>query len=510
MRSYTDWGYLITRCAHRYPDRIALSFKGWDLTYRELDAKSTRLANSLVKLGVKKGDKVASLLRNCNQSYETYFGIAKMGGVSVQLNPRLVARELTYILDNSDASVLIFDGDFRGLVEEIRPSLAGIKTYIIVGDDPPKDTLRFDDLIENGSEAELDVEIDDDDPCTILYTSGTTGRPKGVVRTHRNNVSAAVTAAIGLGRRADDVELLATQAFGVGLFNFSSAVFLAGARLILMRQFDPREALRIIQDERVTMFYGVHAMWNMILEIPDLDRFDTSSLRQAHWGGEPMTAYTAQRILDRFGPILTGVYGLSEGGLTFALPEVAVRKPLCCGKPVGLDEIRIVDDDDREVPPGQRGEIVFRGPSEMVGYYKDPEATAQTLRNGWLHTGDVGYVDEEGDLFVIDRKKQMLISGGENIYPAEIEQVLIANPKILEAAVVGVPDAKWGQSVKAVVVLKPGETMTADEVIEHCRQNLASYKKPKLVQFVDSLPKNVMGKIDRAEVRDMYGRAAGT
>ena len=493
-----------------YPEKCCLVFKGKKFTYRELNFRVNRLANRLLNLGIKKGDRVGILLHNGNEIAESVFASARIGAVSISLNFRLTGREFEYILDNSDASVLVYGEEFTDQVRAIRSSLKKINHYIVVGEgEIEKSHSHYEELLESHADTEPPRQIAIDDDSSLIYTSGTTGRPKGVLRSHQTNLWASLNTVIEMGYRNDDVELYLVPLFNVGFFNFFTPNIIAGGTVVLLPHFEEREVLNLIVSEKVTRAFMVPAMWNRLITIKDLSEYDLSSLRVGASGAESMPTELKRQIKARFKHLeIWECYGLSEGGKTFLRPADCLRKFASVGKACVSDEIKVVDENGVEVGIGDEGEVLFRGPSLMKEYYKNPQETALALKGCWLHTGDIGKLDEEGYLYIVDRKKDMIISGGENIYPREIEDVLTGHPKIFEAAVIGIPDPKWGEAVKAIVVLREGEKMEAEEVIDYCKVNLASYKKPRTVEFIDSLPRNPSGKVLKMELRENYAKSS--
>lgn len=514
------FGEVLARQARKFPDAEALVFKDKRYTYSGLNERVNRLANGLTELGIEKGDKVAVLFTNCMEIVESYFAVFKIGAVAVPLNFRLAARELSYQLNHSDSKALIFGEAFKDTVASMRPELGNVKHYICTSEKGVEAAINYEEFLQRQPAGEPLVFVSDNDPAFIMYTAGTTGRPKGCVITHKNYL---VGAGIGTNIEAIRPEAERFQltvgpyrsliaipiSHAAGTSVLIGTVFIGGTAIIT-DNLAIENLLRLIQDEKVTITLLVPVLWIWILEHPNLKDFDLSSLRTAAYGGAVMPLEIKERLFETLPDVRFGeAFGQTEAsGTTMAKHEDLVKKHGSVGRPRLDVEIRIVDEDDNDVPVGEVGEILYRGPTVMKEYYKNPEATAEAFRGGWFHSGDLVRQDEDGYIYVVGRRKDMIISGGHNIYPEEIEDVLHAHPKILEAAVIGVPDPEWGESVKAIVIPKPGETLTEDEVIEYCKQNLASYKKPKYVQFVGELPKNVIGKVLKTALRERYGKAA--
>lgn len=500
-------GCLLTLSANKFPDRPALLFEDKRFTYREFNQRANRFTNAVLGLGLEKGEKVAVLLFNSNHFVEAYFGTIKAGGVFTPINFRLAAQEVLYILNHSDARVFVFGREFTDLVAKIRSQLSKVQSFISIGKSTVPETLDYEALLEASKDVDPDQPVSEEDECQLMYTSGTTGKPKGAVITHRNVLWNLINTILGREEKEGDTSLVIGPLYHTAALNnhFTVRVALAGTT-ILIKNFEPRRFMEMIEKERVNVISGAPAVYHLILNLPDVKKYDTRSITKCTAGSSILPDETRRKLLELF-PNAQGVYdvyGCTEASPCITILKAAdsLRKRECVGPPLPFLEVRIVDDQDKDVPPGEVGELLSRGPNVMKSYYKDPQATAEALRGGWLHTGDLARMDEEGFIYIVDRKKDMIISGGENIYPREIEEVLYRNPKIQDAAVIGIPDPLWGESVKAFIVLKTGEMMKEEEVIEYCRSHLASYKKPKSVAFVDSLPRNPSGKVLKTILRE--------
>lgn len=504
-----DVGQILRLTALKFPNRIALICEEKRMTYQAYDDRVNQLANGLLHLGLRKGDRVAVLLFNSIPMVEILFACAKTGSVFTPVNFRLTAEEVFYILDHSDARFFIYGEEFSGLVEMIRPKLLKVEFFISLGE-VASPNLNYEAILKESPVLEPTIPLSEKDECQLMYTSGTTGKPKGAILTHENLLWNLFNTILGREEKEGEISIVIGPLYHTAALNnhFLTRIAMAGTS-ILIKHFDPEKVMEIIQREKVTVISGAPAAYHLLLSLPE-GRYDTRSITKCTTGASILPNETKERLIKLF-PNLSGIYDVY--GCTEATPSIAIlkakdslKKKECVGPAVTFLEVRIVDEQDRDVPVGEVGEVICRGPNVMKGYYKDEEATREALRGGWLHTGDLARRDEEGFIYIVDRKKDMIVSGGENIYPREIEEILYSHPKIEDAAIIGVPDPLWGESVRAVIVLKRGETMTEEEVIEYCKNHLASYKKPKSVEFVESLPRNPSGKVLKTVLRERYLR----
>jgi acyl-CoA synthetase (AMP-forming)/AMP-acid ligase II len=510
-----DVGHFLTRAARRWPHRPAWLEGDVAVTFREAEARTNRLAHAFAALGARPGDRIGLITPNCRQGLEAILAPMKAGMAVVPMNVRLHPREHAYMLNDSGARILVYHALLREHVKSVRDEVSTVERFICIGDGAPGD-LDFEEAQAGRPATPPEVTIEPSDLAWLFYTSGTTGLPKGSMLTHRNLVAMVHIFLLDLNPvRETDVLLhgaAITHGSGVSIFHHIARG--AASAFPATRSFDPPRIFEAIQRYRVTTMFLAPTMVHMLATSDAHRDYDVSSLHTLFYGGGPMYVEQQQHAIRTFGPIFCQLFGQGEAPmLCTALPKeehlagddpVKRRRLGSAGRETTGMRIRIVDDDDREVPPDTPGEIVARGDLVMKGYWNKPEATAETLRGGWLHTGDVGHLDEDGYLYITDRKKDMIISGGANIYPRELEEVICAHPGVHEVAVIGVPDEKWGESVKAVVVLRPQARASEAEIIEHCRRSLASYKKPASVDFVPELPKNAYGKVLKRELREPY------
>lgn len=500
-------GQLLTRRAFREPNLEAIvePATGRRLTYNELNARSNRVANALSERGVSTGDRVALLLMNGAEFVESFFAVGKIGAVNVPLNWRLVPDELEFIVGDAGATVMVFGAEFAEAVAELRArGTTSIDTWIQVDGSAGDGIVDYDEWIAAASDVEPTVISGDDDLLFIMYTSGTTGLPKGVMHTHDTVHWGNITAGTTIDYRKGDVFLNALPLFHVGALNPVLGCVFNGCTIVLLRAFDPTQSWELIREERVTVTLMVPAMLQFMLAVHDPEQHDSSTLRWCLTGAAPVPvslieAYTALNIE------VHQVYGLTEtcGPACVISAGDAADHVGSTGKAFFFTDVRVVRDDGTDCDVGESGEVLVKGNHIMTGYWNRPEATAEALVDGWLHTGDVATMDADGFVTIVDRIKDMLISGGENVYPAEIESVLVSHDKIADAGIIGMPSEKWGESPLAVVV-RSDASLTAEEVIEFTKGKLAPFKTVKAVEFVDELPRNPSGKILKRELRDQF------
>ena len=507
---------LLTKSAKTFPENLALVHGPKSLTYAQFNARVNRLANALCRLGIQQGDNVAILQYNYSETLESIFACFKVGCGAVPINFRLHPNEFAFIIDHSEAKAVILSPEFNEAIIGIRERIPNVR-HLITLSCAQGEILDYEELLPVESDQFRDADVQPDDLAWLFYTSGTTGMPKGAMLTHRNLIATTMNfyADICPGFGPDDVVLHAAPlSHGSGIYALPNIGKAATNVILESKSFDPELIFKTIQEYRITNMFAAPTMIKLMVESPAVDKYDHSSLRALNYGGAPMLVEDLKQAMARLGPCLVQLFGQGESPMTITyLPHRdhllegssdQMKRISSAGFPRTDVEVKIFDGNGSELSPGETGEIVTRSDLVMKGYWRNPEATAVTMKNGWLHTGDMGYMDEKGYLFIMDRSKDMIISGGENIYPREIEEVLIQHEAVREVAVIGVPDPQWGEAIKAVVARLPGQTATEEELISFCKNNIASYKKPKSIDFVDELPKNNYGKILKRDLRAKY------
>jgi long-chain acyl-CoA synthetase len=508
---------LIHRNALLYPDEEAFVCGQNRTTFSRFNVRVNNLIRSLQQSGVRKGEVIGILSWNCLE-YTDFYGAAMKGGfIASPFNPRLHPEELEYLINYSEANTLFVGLELLETVERLKPRLSRVKNYICLECSAPG-MISYQELLNGDESDEPDGEVEKNDPLISLYTSGTTGLPRGALYTHAQKLDNTRIKALEMGTKTGDRHLMVLPFFHIGGDSHVWPFFLTGGCNVILlpnRSFDPVAVLQAIQDEKVTDMQIVPTQLAAILSHPDLEKYELKSMNRIYYAASPMPVELLRRGLEVLGPIFAQGYGQTESGPQIAtLPKEAhqvLDKPaeeqkvlVSAGQPSLGVHVRVVDKNNRDVGPGVVGEIIAQSDSIMTEYWKKPEETAETIVDGWLHTGDLAYYDEKGFIYIVDRKKDMIVSGGENVYSREVEDVLYKHPAVAEAAVVGVPDPRWVERVHAVIALKAGATATEKEMIAFCKEHIASYKAPKSVEFVDSLPKNPQGKILKKEIRAKY------
>jgi fatty-acyl-CoA synthase/long-chain acyl-CoA synthetase len=493
------------------PDKVALVAGRQTLTYAQLHERANRFAAAMRDLGVAEGDRITGLGYNSIEGVEGAHGARRCGAVGVPINYHLKPVEVAYIVSDSGAKVVTCSPDFLDVMEEARRSIEGDCRFLLTGPDtPPPGWLSYEQLLAGAGTADLSS---DANPlgATMIYTSGTTGRPKGAYRPNGINLENVLQVIQIFGLSGDDVHLMAGPGYHSAVGFFSALAQLLGGTVVVEKRFDAAEALELIGRHRVNTTFMAPTLIARMLNLPpeQLAAADHSSLGQIITGAAPCPISLKQRCVAYFGEVLWEFYGATETGINTVLrPEDQLRKPGSAGTAVGGQEIRLVDEEGVEVPVGMPGEFQVRN-EWLAEYYNRPEATAGNTHDGFFSVGDIAFVDEDGYYYICDRKIDMVISGGVNIYPAEVEAVLFEHPAVEDAAVIGVPNEEFGEEVKAVLKLKPGATLTEEEVIDFCRERIAGYKRPRSVDFIEDFPRDLAGKTQKRRLREKYWSGAG-
>lgn len=504
------------------PDRDLVVFAGNRATFAQTSERVNRLTNALVELGIRKGDRIGMLQVNCREYIEAYFAAAGMGAIFVPLNFRAKAGELSYMMSNAEAELLFVGNRYLDMVKGMLPDLPTIRHCVSL-ESRETGSLFYEDLLQSSPADEYMTEIGDDDITILMYTAGTTGRPKGVPLKHSGFVSYVLENVDPANPEIEEKNLLTVPLYHVAGMQAMLAGVYGGRTLVMMKQFEVKEWLETVQKERATRAMLVPTMLKWIMDDPDFKKYDLSSLQVITYGAAPMPFEVIKRAIQEMPWVrFINAFGQTETASTITTlgpedhimegTEEEIEKKLkrltsSIGRPLPDVEIKIVDEDGNDLPPMEVGEILARGSRVMTGYWRDEEKTSRVMtEDGWLRTADRGWMDEDGYIYLAGRGDDMIIRGGENISPGEVETVLHSHPDIEEAAVIGVPDPDWGQEPRAVVVLKKGRKTTEDDIMEFCRSRLAGFKRPRSVVFLDSLPRNPMGKVLKKELREKYGQ----
>jgi len=503
----------LRRNALYFRDEPAFRFEGAIRTHGELVRRGTKLANAFYALGLRRQERVAVLAMNCLEFCEIYAAVELSAYVAAAVNYRLAAAEIATTLNDASPKILIFEDRYIDVIDQIRPQLTTIEHFICIGAAPDWATA-YETILEGGREDTVPYTPRPTDLCYLLYTGGSTGRPKGVMVSQAGAVGFAELIALSTQAGPSDRCLLMMPLCHSGAKNMQLAFHKQSCAVTILPGFDAEKVLQAINDQRISITHMAPSLIKQVLDHPSVSKCDLTSLRAICYSAAPMPIPVLKQGLELLGPVFLQMYGQTEGSGT-VLParlhrpdgtERDLRRLGSIGIPGANVSIRLVDDEDRDVPVGQPGEILLRHTSVMAGYWNNSAATAETLRGGWLHTGDMAKFDEDGFLYLVDRKKDMIISGGENVYSREVENALYLHPAVAEAVVIGIPDPKWGEAVHAVVALKPGEAATEGELVAHCRTLIAGYKRPRSFDFLRELPKMPTGKIDKVAIRNTYGR----
>jgi acyl-CoA synthetase (AMP-forming)/AMP-acid ligase II len=496
-------GSLLSQNARKFPGLLAIECEGRSYTYRQFNEEVNRLAHGLLRMGVQKGDKLALMMKNSDHFVFTFFAAAKIGAVAVPINFRLTSSEVHYILQQSEAKRVVCDLEFEEVITAAKDD-SDVGTVITIGEPRTLGYLSYvSALSDNRNEPEIDVS--DEDDLEILYTSGTTGLPKGALFDHKRIFNVGISVTINMGLRPHERILHVAPLFHSAQLNlFLISGVALGATHIIHRDFHPVKTLQTIQEYKITHFFGVPAMFNFILQVPNAADYDLSSIRRCGYGAAPMAPELVKKSIQLFKTDqFYNLCGLTEGGPGGILldPEGHKLHLGKGGKPIFLTETRVVDEQGNDVKPNVVGEFIIKSPMVMKEYYKKPEETKSTIKDGWLYTGDLATIDEEGYITLVDRKKDMIITGGENVYSVEVEGVLFEHPWVLDAAIIGLPDDTWGEAVCAIIVLKEGAVIDEEELKAFCRQKLAGFKVPRRIFIEEQLPRNASGKILKYQLR---------
>lgn len=506
---------VVERNARLHGDGLHLLFGEQRSTFAQFAARALRLTGALHAVGLRAQDRISILAMNCPEYLEVY-GVSEVAPyILAPINYRLAPPEIAYIVRDAAPRVLLFEPQYESVVAALRGQLPSVEHYIYLGRSAPEWASDYEAFLMTGSPEGAPLRPCPADVTAIMYTSGTTGRPKGAMITHEAMIALCECWSHELAADLGDRILLSMPFFHIGARSQGGALTYRGGSLVVHRTFDALEIVKTVERDRITQLHLAPTLVQAVLDLPDIDRYDLSSLKTLNYAAAPMPLTVLKRALKRFGPILINGYGQTEGAGTtlrkyYHRPEGTQRdlkRLTSIGQPVLSTSVRIVDEHDSEVPVGVIGEICLRSPQNMAGYWNNSVASAETLRGGWLHTGDMGCSDEEGFIYLADRKKDMIVSGGENVYSREVEEALMSHPSVADVAVIGVPDERWGEAVKAVVVLRKGASVSVEILTGYCRALIAGYKCPKSIEFVPELPRLPSGKVSKLALRERYCQA---
>lgn len=506
-----NFAYILEKKRATHPKDIAIieAFNSKAYSYDDLCRRVSRLANALTDAGINKGDRIICLTANTVEYFDIFMAAARLGLLLIPINYRLAPFEMMKIVNDAKPKAFIFDAEFGNAAKEIATATPNLSLIFLFGNGEYSWASRMEEIVGQYPESGPEIVGDSEDPLLMLYTAGSTGKPKGVPMKQTNLFFSTINWIIDYGITKNDYSLTVIPLFHIaGHMVWTLPHLVVGAKVLLQRRFEPEMTLRLIEQEKITNVWLASAMIKMILSLPNWKDYDLSSLRFVGVGGEPVP----EKILSAFAEIKIPIlpdYGLTEttdGTIAVRLEDTLGKPGNCLGKPLTLTDARIVDKEGRDVGFGVEGELLHRGPSIVDAYWNNPEAGAKTFHDGWIHTGDIVVRDEKGFIYFIARKDELIITGGENVYPAEIEDIILGYPKVADVAVIGIPDEKWGQTIKAVIAPKSGTIIKEEEIIEYIKTRLSSFKRPRIIQFVEPLPRIGSGKMDRVKIKDMYGK----
>ena len=506
---HQNFAYILEKKAALHPEDIAIveAYKSKVHTYDDLSRRASRLANALKEAGINKGDRVSCLTYNTVEYIDLFMAAARLGVVLSPLNYRLAPFEMMKIIADAKPKAFIFDVEFSELAKEITTANPNLQLTLYFGNRELSWASKMEEAVAQYAERGPEIVGDSEDPLLMLYTAGSTGRPKGVPLKQTNLFFNSINWILDVGITKSDYTLTIIPLFHIGgHMLWTLPHLIVGAKVVLQKRFEPEATLRLIEQEKVTNTYFIPAMAKIILALPNWKDYDLSSVRFIGAGGEAVAEKITEAFAELGIPILNS-YGLTEtsDGTISIRPWDGIRKPAnCIGKPLTLTDTRIIDSNGGDVAVGVEGEILHRGPSVVNAYWHRPEESAKAFRDGWLYTGDLAVKDEEGYMYFLGRKDDMIISGGENVYPAEVEEAILSYPKVADVAVIGIPDEKWGQAIKAIVAPKRGMSIGEREILDHVKKRLSRFKLPRILQFVESLPKIGSGKLDRVKIKQLY------
>ena len=501
------------------PDRTAIVFDGKRFSFQELEERVKKLANALAGMGVRAGDRIASMQVNCNENIETYFAAAKLDAVYVPLNFRSRPEEIEYMINDSKPKILITGERYVSMVDDIKENLNGVDGFVVMDDASAEGWESYEQLLSTSSGEDMYPMGDEDDLTMVMFTAGTTGSAKGVMLSHDSFASYLLANVSPPDLESEEKNILTVPLYHIAGVQAVMAAIYGGRTLIIQRQFEPVEWMTLVQEEKANRAMMVPTMLKMLMDHQEFEKFDLSTLEVITYGAAPMPVEVIKRAISKFpGTFFINAFGQTETAATITMlppedhilegSEEEIEKKLnrltSIGKPLSDVEVRIVNENGGEVDVGETGEIVAQGPRLMKGYWNQQEATTEALRGGWLYTGDLGYFDEDGYIFLSGRAKDFIKRAGEMVSPEEVEQVLHSHPSIDEAAIIGVPDVDWGERVRAIVVAKVGATIDKEEVMAYCKDRMASFKKPESVVVVEELPRNPLGKVLKRVLREEF------